>query len=83
MKVVKAYSLDIQTVELLERYPHGTKSEVVNESIKWYCGNTNVQHKIESLESQIIGLQTYIKRLESSKNQGLLHRILRRMRVLQ
>ena len=83
MKVVKAYSLDIQTVELLERYPHGTKSEVVNESIKWYCGNSNVQHKIESLESQIIGLQTYIKRLELSKSQGLLRRILSRMLTKQ
>ena len=83
MKVVKAYSLDIQTVTLLERYPHGKKSELVNEAIKWYCGNTNIQHKIESLESQIIGLQAYIERLESSKTQSLLRRILSRMRVMQ
>jgi hypothetical protein len=83
MKIVKAYSLDLQTAQLLERYPSGKKSEIVNEAIKWYCGNTKIEHKIETLEAQILGLQTYIERLESSKSQGLLHRILSRMRVKQ
>jgi hypothetical protein len=83
MKVVKAYSLDIKTVELLERYPHGKKSELVNEAVKWYCGNTHIQQKIENLEAQIIGLEAYIERLESSKSQGLLRRILSRMLTKQ
>lgn len=79
MKIVKAYSLDLQTAQLLERYPSGKKSEIVNEAIKWYCGNTKIEHQIDSLKAQIIGLQTYIERLESAKSQSLLRRILSRM----
>ncbi len=77
MKVVKAYSLDIQTVKLLERYPQGKKSEVVNEAIKWYCGNEHIGEALEAQEVVISALRDEINRL---RRPGLFRRILQRKR---
>ncbi len=38
-KVNKAYSLDIETIQLIESYTHGginSRSALVNNAIKWY-----------------------------------------------
>ena len=38
-KVNKAYSLDIETIKMIEDYPHGgvtSRSALVNDAIKWY-----------------------------------------------
>ena len=39
MKVNKAYSLDIETIKMIEDYTHGgvtSRSALVNDAIKWY-----------------------------------------------
>jgi hypothetical protein len=77
MKVVKAYSIDMETFKLLERYPRGKKSEVVNEAIKWYLGNEHVGEALEAQEVVIGALRDEINRL---RRPGLFRRILLRMR---
>lgn len=39
MKVNKAYSLDVETIQLIEEYTHegtNSRSALVNDAIKWY-----------------------------------------------
>lgn len=39
MKVNKAYSLDLETIQMIESYTHGgqnSRSALVNNAIKWY-----------------------------------------------
>lgn len=39
MKVNKAYSLDLETIQLIEEYTHhgtNSRSALVNDAIKWY-----------------------------------------------
>ena len=69
MKVVKAYSLDIRTVQLLERYPHGRKSEVVNEAIRWYVGDEVALSYVNLMKSRD-ALQKAVYKLETEASRG-------------
>jgi hypothetical protein len=80
MKIVKSYSIDLQTAQLLERYPSGKKSEVVNEAIAWYVGNRHISEAIEEKDIIISALRDQVRAL---RKPSLLHRILLRMRVVQ
>ena len=69
MRVVKAYSLDIRTVQLLERYPHGRKSEVVNEAIRWYVGDEVALSYVNLMKSRD-ALQKAVYKLETEASRG-------------
>jgi len=53
MKVIKAYSLDVETVELLERHcidtwdKKASRSRLVNEAINWYLTGDVVELKAD------------------------------------
>ena len=64
MKVVKAYSIDVETAQKIEDYHTdayveiGSRSQRVNEAIKWFVGNERVSiaelhEKIENFERGI------------------------------
>ncbi len=82
MRVVKAYSLDIRTVQLLERYPHGRKSEVVNEAIRWYVGTDNIS--FEQLRRTNKKLQKLVYELsdEEASRGGVKHHLRELLRCL-
>lgn len=80
MKVVKSYSLELETAQRLEAYPHGTKSEVVNEAIRWYLGNEDISEALAQKDIIIGALRDQVRAL---RRPSLLRRILSRMRVKQ
>lgn len=55
MKVIKSYSLDLDTVQILESYHNdaygqiGSRSKTVNDAIRWYL-NGNLAEQISSHE---------------------------------
>ena len=69
-KVNKAYSLDIETIKLIEVYTHGgenSRSALVNNAIKWYIRgdfhelleeNKNLQENYNKLYNKIYGDQS-------------------------
>ena len=79
MKVIKSYSLDLQTAQLLEMYPSGKKSEIVNEALKWYLGNEHIGEKIDLMQITIDALREEVRTLRR-KRESVLRRTLRRMR---
>ena len=51
-KVNKAYSLDIETIKLIEDYTHGginSRSALVNNAIKWYIRG-DIDELVQELE---------------------------------
>ena len=72
MKVVKSYSLDIRTVNMLERYPHGRKSEVVDDAIRWYIGDDKISYA--NLVNSRNKLQQSVYELEQSHADFCLNR---------
>ncbi len=54
-KVNKAYSLDIETIKMIERYTHGgitSRSSLVNEAIKWYIRGDI--HELQEQHKQLL-----------------------------
>ena len=66
MKVVKAYSIDVETAQKREDYHTdaygeiGSRSHTVNEAIKWYLGNERVS--IAKLHEKIKNFEGGIRR---------------------
>tara|TARA_R100000329_G_C7430312_1_gene151272 strand:+ start:143 stop:406 length:264 start_codon:yes stop_codon:yes gene_type:complete len=51
-KVNKAYSLDLETIQLIENYTHGginSRSALVNNAIKWYIRG-DIDELVQELE---------------------------------
>ena len=83
MKVIKAYSLDIETVELLERYcdredalnggtSNFSRSKLVNEAIQWYMGGDN--SIAELVESRDALLQKFGDAMREKHNSKVLEK---------
>ncbi len=73
MKIVKAYSFDVQHIQTLEdRYPHGKRSEVVNEAVKWYISGDKLSYdKLvgirDAMQARILELSEENERLKARK----------------
>jgi hypothetical protein len=86
MKVVKSYSLEVETAQLLESYhvdsygEIGNRSKTVNDAIVWYLNNEALQEVLETQKLVNDALRDEINRL---RKPSLLRRILSRMRVKQ
>ena len=79
MKIVKAYSFDVQNIQKLEdRYPVGKRSEIVNESVKWYLGDDKLSFdKIlaarDALQARVLELSKENEHLEKKISQKSTH----------
>ena len=66
MKVVKAYSIDVETAQKIEDFHTdaygeiGSRSHTVNEAIKWYLGDERVS--IAELHEKIKNFEGVIRR---------------------
>lgn len=61
MKVNKAYSLDIETIQLIEEYTNNgqnSRSRLVNNAIRWYLSGDG--KSIAELQEEILFLQKII-----------------------
>ena len=76
-KVNKTYSLDFETVRILEEYCHASdnwdktisRSKVVNDAIRWFLsGDENVAELIHSRESLVQRIQEYNLKLDSAES---------------
>ena len=55
MKVIKSYSLDLQTVQMIENNTNGgvnSRSKLVNDAIKWYVSG-NVKELVDNNEALV------------------------------
>ena len=53
MKVIKSYSLDLQTVQMIENNTNGginSRSKLVNDAVKWYVSG-NVKELVDNNEA--------------------------------
>ena len=70
MKVIKAYSIDVETAQMLEDYHTdaygvlGSRSKTVNDAIQWFLGGEEFSRA--QLLSNIAGLQSALKQKEPS-----------------
>jgi len=73
MKIVKAYSFDVQHIQTLEdRYPHGKRSEVVNEAVKWYISGDKLSYDRilaarDALQARVLELSKENESLKARK----------------
>ena len=68
-KVNKAYSLDIETIKMIEHYTHGgenSRSALVNEAIKWYIRG-DVGELVESHKTLLANYTRVCKQLHGDK----------------
>ena len=66
MKVIKSYSLDLQTVQMIERNTNGgvnSRSKLVDDAVKWYVSG-NIKELVDNNEA----LMEAVKRANQAIN---------------
>ena len=70
-KVNKAYSLDIETIQLIEEYTNGgqnSRSRLVNNAIRWYLSGDG--QTIADLQDEIVILKQIIADRRPTESEG-------------
>ena len=70
-KVNKAYSLDIETIQLIEEYTNGgqnSRSRLVNNAIRWYLSGDG--QTIADLQDEIVLLKKIISDRKPTESDG-------------
>ena len=70
-KVNKAYSLDLETIQLIEEYTNGgqnSRSRLVNNAIRWYLSGDG--KKEADLQEEILFLQKIIADRKSTESES-------------